>query len=405
MTMSTPAAGHTLTAPASSLRSPTGLILGSSGFKGFRGRFAALASLALAALLAGCATGPGGGPEAEAISPSQARARALVLLPANVPDRQAWATDLVAALVALDVPASAENLCAVIAVTEQESTFRANPTVPNLAAITWREIDARAERAGIPSFAVRAAMRLDSPNGKSYAERIDKATTELELSRVFEDFIGMVPLGKTLFGGWNPVRTGGPMQVSIAYAEQHAKARTYPYPLDAGVRSEVFTRRGGLYFGAAHLLDYPARYDKPIYRFADFNAGHYASRNAAFQQAVSLASGIPLALDGDLIDPGRPREDPGSTERATRVLKERLDLSESAIRRALEDEKDEDFADSALYERVFALAEKLEGRKLPRAVLPEIALSSPKITRKLTTAWFARRVDERHQRCMARADS
>jgi hypothetical protein len=34
---------------------------------------------------------------------------------------------------------------------------------------------------------------------------------------------------------------------------------------------------------------------------------------------------------------------------------------------------------------VFALAEKAEGRPLPRAVLPGIVLQSPKITRKLTT--------------------
>ena len=69
----------------------------------------------------------------------------------------------------------------------------------------------------------------------------------------------------------------------------------------------------------------------------------------------------------------------------------------------MEEGKNFEFEDTQLYARVFALAEKAEGRPLPRAVLPGIALKSPKITRKLTTAWFAKRVDERYQRCMARA--
>ena len=50
-----------------------------------------------------------------------------------------------------------------------------------------------------------------------------------------------------------------------------------------------------------------------------------------------------------------------------------------------------------------ALAEAAGKRPLPRAVLPQIRLHSPKITRPLTTEWFARRVDERFQRCVAKA--
>jgi hypothetical protein len=194
------------------------------------------------------------------------------------------------------------------------------------------------------------------------------------------------------------------MQVAIAFAESHAAQKTYPYPVTGSIRHEVFTRRGGMYFGIAHLLDYPASYDSPIYRFADFNAGHYASRNAAFQQAVTLVSGIPLALDGDLLRyvSGRPAAEPGNTELAVRVLAKRLDMGHAQIRRDLELGTTQEFEKSRLYARLFTLAEKLAGKPLPRAVLPNILLKSPKFTRKLTTEWFANRVATRYRTCRLR---
>ena len=85
------------------------------------------------------------------------------------------------------------------------------------------------------------------------------------------------------------------------------------------------------------------------------------------------------------------------------MLAERLKLDHGEIRSALERGASQAFERTTLYERVYALAERMEGRPLPRAMVPRIALKSPKITRKLTTNWFATRVDERHQRCMARA--
>ena len=80
----------------------------------------------------------------------------------------------------------------------------------------------------------------------------------------------------------------------------------------------------------------------------------------------------------------------------------RLGLSEASILRDLQRGDGAGFDKTALHERVFAYAEQLDKRKLPRAVVPRIDLHSPKFTRKLTTDWFARRVDERHRRCVAR---
>ncbi|MNN33544.1 hypothetical protein D3C81_1473060 [compost metagenome] len=242
------------------------------------------------------------------------------------------------------------------------------------------------------------ALNTASGNGQTYQQRLLAVRSEKQLSALYDEFITGLPLGRTLLGGLNPVHTGGPMQVSVEFAEQHAK--DYPYTYDGTIRQEVFSRRGGMYFGIGHLLGYPAHYERQLYRFADFNAGWYASRNAAFQAALSKVTGVPLALDGDLIAPGAIM--PGSTEQAARKLGVKLGLRNPQIRSQLELGDSLAFEDSKLYSGVFALADAAAGKPVPRAVLPGIELKSPKITRKLTTAWFAGRVDERYQRCMKR---
>jgi hypothetical protein len=197
------------------------------------------------------------------------------------------------------------------------------------------------------------------------------------------------------------------MQVSIEFAERHAREKPYPYPIAKQLRDEVFTRRGGLYFGTAILLDYPAPYDDVVYRFADFNAGRYASRNAAFQTAVNLLSGKSLTLDGDLLryDDDEPSAAPSQVETTLQGLSAVLNMNARDIRRDLLREKSADFGASQLYERVFALADQKAGQPLQRQAMPRINLSSPKIIRKLTTEWFATRVAERYKRCLARADT
>jgi hypothetical protein len=149
------------------------------------------------------------------------------------------------------------------------------------------------------------------------------------------------------------------------------------------------------------LLDYRAPYDDYVFRFADFNAGQYASRNAAFQHAVSVASGISLDGDGALL-PGTDANGPGATELAVRTLGPRIGLSEASIHAALQLGKHGNFEQSTLYQRVFELADKAAGAPLPRALLPTIELQGPKIKRHLTTQWYAQRVDQRFLSCLQR---
>ena len=353
-------------------------------------------TLVAALVLAGCSSKKT--PEAPVRQPADVKAQIQRLLPAHVSNKADWADDIYTSFRTQQLDPSTSNLCAVIAVADQETNFSAEAAVPGLPKIAWGEINRRAAKVHVPAFVVRTALMIKSSNGESYAARLDKVRSEKELSDIFDDLIDMVPMGQTLFGNLNPIHTGGPMQVSIAFAEAHAKG--YPWPIDGSIRREVFTRHGGIYFGTLHLLGYPADYSKPLYRFADFNAGWYASRNAAFQAAVSRATGMTLALDGDLILYGSDKA--GTTELAVRTLAKQIDMSDSEIRRDLEKGEEADFSDSTLWRQVFTLADKMAGRRLPREMLPGIKLESPKITRNLTTAWFAQRVDSRYQQCLSR---
>ena len=354
-----------------------------------------LSLVALAALLlSACATTPSGP------TPSEVRARIVAKIPATVSDREGWATDIQVAFDAQGLTPNVENICATLAVLEQEGGYVADPVVPGLGRIARDELERRANAKLIPDLALDAALRLRSTDGRSYADRIASVRTERELSLVYEDLVGRVPLGARLFDDWNPVQTGGPMQVSIPFAEAHA--RGYPYPVEHSIRREVFTRRGGLYFGIKHLLDYETPYVRKVHRFADYNAGRYASRNAAFQNAVAVATGRTLALDGDVLEPGAPLDRPGETEAALRMLSNAHGLDARALREALAGANRLDFNDSALYRRVFEIAEARSGKPLPREMIPGIRLESPKITRELTTAWFATRVEGRYRRCLAR---
>lgn len=302
----------------------------------------------------------------------------------------------------LKIPYTPQFFCAVLAVAEQESGFSPDPVVPNLSKIVWGEIEQRRQKYLIPQFAVDAAMSKASPDGRSYRQRVDALRTKREMNALYEDMARELPFGQTLFERKNPIRDGGPMQVSVAFAETHVRAWPYPYRY-ANLRDEVFTRRGSVYFGTAILLQYPAPYHDMIYRFADYNAGRYASRNAAFPRAVARLSGRKLALDGDIMLYSDKMNrvlsgETSETQRALQAIAGRLGMSEADMLRDLKQEKLSAFGQTPLYQKVFALA----GPAAPREIIPQIVLVSPKFSHRLTTEWFARRVDGRYRQCLAR---
>ncbi|MDK2124199.1 DUF1615 domain-containing protein [Parachitinimonas caeni] len=351
------------------------------------------------------------------------------LLPRQIKDRAGWSDDIFNAFATLKIPYTAEYFCGALSVIEQESSWQADPVVPGLGKMVWKEIGERAERYHVPLVLIQAAMSKSSRDGRSYNTRINALRTEKEMNALFEEIVA--ELGRRhLPSISNPIRTGGPMQVGVEFAQAHAKAWPYPYPIGDSIRHEVFSRRGGLYFGIAHLLHYRADYSRQIYRFADFNAGRYASRNAAFQLAVdklassSTATTAPapkvvsksakgskpaakpqrLTPDGDLLryERGAPSREASDTLSALLKLTPQLGMSRSDIERDLQSEKTERFGQTLLYRKVYELADKAAGKPLSREALPQIKLSGPKIQRKLTTAWFAERVDGRFRLCMAR---
>lgn len=334
---------------------------------------------------------------------NQARYLLTQLLPPNIKERNGWHTDILSAFTGLKIPYEAPYFCAAIAIIEQESSWQSDPTVPNLDKIVWQEIEKRADKYHLPMAAVKLAFLKSSPDGRSYKARINALRTEKQMNALFEDIVLDAKSLGLPFEMKNPIRTGGPMQVSVDFAQSHLKAWPYPYSYQGSIRQEVFSRRGGLYFGIANLLHYRVNYPHMKYRFADFNAGRYSSRNAAFQAALTTLAQKKMVLDGDLLR--YTNKQTSSTQQELVKLTARLGMSSSTIERDLQLEKSEAFSQSPLFKKVFELANQQTGRTLPQQLMPQIQLVSPKITRKLTTQWFAERVDGRFKTCMARQAS
>jgi hypothetical protein len=329
-------------------------------------------------------------------------------------DARGWADDLLSGLSENELPQTRENVCAAIAIVDQESSFKANPPVPGLGKLAEKSITQKLGGYPIIGGEILRALETNPKPQASFMDRIRAAKTERDLDLVYRDMVAAAAekakLGVVLKIGLlnglieerNDISTVGSMQVAVAFAiAEERKGRWTDLSLKEiyELRDTLYTRKGGLQYGMRQLLGYETGYAKKIYRFADYNAGRYSSRNAAFQEAVATVTGANLALDGDLLvyDKSRPRKTPGQTEKALRVLP----LKPEQIRADLLKEKSKDFDRTETFRLVREAYRAKTGKDAPFARVPEILLSSVKIKRRMTTGDFAASVDKRYRRCMA----
>jgi hypothetical protein len=215
----------------------------------------------------------------------------------------------------------------------------------------------------------------------------------------------------TLFRGrrledLNPVTTSGSMQVSVRWATEYARSRGWPDEEET-VRDALYTRAGGLRFGVPRLWGYPLTDTDVLYRFADYNAGQYAARNAGVQRALAQLTGIRLAVDGDLLaygPDGRPTSEDSETLEAFRVFRGRFvpAFPESRLRADLEKGKEQAFEETPSYLALRRVYREQIGTPMPTAVLPDLELKSPKLRRGYSTAAYARNVLRHHRACLQR---
>lgn len=348
-------------------------------------------------------------------------ARLIRAVAPRVADANGWASDLLASLDALRFDADRDNVCAVVAIIRQESGFVANPRVPGLGPMAAKA--AQAEIAG--SFKYTAYFATHPQVRTTFLDRLGRATTERDLDLAYRWLSGVVRqdwaftsylrfanAGTTMdayLEANNKIRTIGSMQVAVKFAAQASRIilsdPIYQQKLHA-LRDLMYTRRGGIHFGAMQLLGYRADYSSRLFLFADYNSGRYSSRNAAVQLMAATLSGTSLHLDGDLLAYGKAAQDSASseTEAAINRVFERHGIADPArVREDLLQEKTRGFTETRTYRTLRTLYEQRTRRSAPYAIVPRIDLESVKIKRRMTTAIFAGAVDRHYRICWAQA--
>lgn len=340
------------------------------------------------------------------------------LIPARVAERNVWATDVRAIMDELKIERNLVNTCSIIAVVDQESNFIADPMVPGLGKKAIKEMNERLTKklgAKMAGYFDDMLQKYPTPDD-NFLKRLEAVKTERELDQLYREMFAFytkkynvsllagaakIIARQDLAEAFNPVRTLGSMQVNILYASENARSGGGINKL----RDDLYTQYGGLYYGIHRLMVYPTHYDKAIYRFADYNSGMYSSRNAAIQKAIAKLSGQKLALDGDLLSYDKDGDALAGKTDTENLLNDiftqnALMIDADRIRKDLRKEKQESFEETATYLQVRQLYQEKFKQELPYAIMPEVVISGPKLSRDYNTNWFASRVNQRYTRCI-----
>lgn len=332
-----------------------------------------------------------------------------------------WGKDIWFALDRNGITPSKSNFCAVAAVIEQESSFVANPEVKSIGRLAIEEATAKIAKLpllnGIARSVVFSFLENRPDPKKSYLRAIRTAKTERDLDLVARRIVYYLlaeyanvavlnmPGMASVIEDVNPVKTIGAMQVSMSFVVSEVAAkqgRGLRLQEVWDLRDKLYSRSWGVHFGTRMLLRYRAGYSDRLYVFADYNAGRYSSRNAAFQKMLAMVTGQKISLDGDLLiyESGTPAGRQSQTERALAGIGS--GLTEDQIRKDLLLEKRYDFHETVTYLVVAQRYHRRTGLRPLYETLPQIALRGPKQLKSMSTERFARKVKSRYERCMRR---
>ncbi|WP_335950997.1 DUF1615 domain-containing protein [Acinetobacter beijerinckii] len=350
------------------------------------------------------------------------------VIPTRVNDRQSWAQDIFDIMQELKIPKTKQNVCSIVAVVDQESNFVADPTVPGLGAKAVEEINTRLKEkfeaklgetiGGTVAGYFEDVLKNQPSPEDNYMSQMRRVKTERELDLLYREIFDYMSkhyhvsaltgaaklVGQDIGEKMNPITTLGSMQVHINYAKEHKRQSGNI----AELRNDLYTQYGGLYYGIHRLMEYPADYVKAIYRFADYNSGMYSSRNAAFQTMLNALTETEISLDGDLLlysKNGDIKPTQSQTEKVliTVFAKNNILVTPRQIRSDLKKEKEQSFENTQTYIAVQKLYQSKTSKEPIYAVMPQVVISGPKLSRDYNTNWFASRVNGRYETCMQKA--